>query len=298
MSNWSLRDGWKAKDKRPESVTESYIITKVTRLAESTYITKVDGIPDGRIEHFLFRDGRAMVWKSPTFGWIVTACEVTGYDYAGYPNRFRANFEGQQYENFERPELTELDDCVVFFDTLNPNICRRQCLVWTGDYADTTETIRTQVFNQKTPLIGVVGNPSIKAKLKDAFVSLADNVKMLFLDEDIKDKVQTFNFDSPYNVESLLQYRKSLENEMLEYCGIDSQDAFHKKERMIVDEQEGNDELLNYMLSSCLKAREIACEKLTSKGINATVEICPLVRPIQEIEEFGGVEDVDGTNQV
>lgn len=288
---WSTRESLHNVDS--EDAIADYSIRKITRLAESTYETTIEGIPDGRLEHFLFRDGRAMVWKSDTFGWIVTACDITGWDYAGYPNRFRPSFEGQQYAVFDRPELTEMDDCVVFFDTLNPNIKRKDCLVWVNDYSDVSDTIRQQVFNQKAPLIGVSGNPSIKAKLKDAIVSLANNVKIMFLDEDIKDKITTFNFNSPYNVESLLHYRKSIENEMLEFCGIDSQDAFHKKENMIVDEQEGNDELLNYMLNSGLKARKIGCEKLKSKGINATTEICPLVRPIQRIEELGDESDVE-----
>ena len=67
---------------------------------------------------------------------------------------------------------------------------------------------------------------------------------------------------------------------MLEQIGIDFKDAFQKKERLIVDEQEGNDEMLNYILADGLKARQIGIEKLKAKGLNGSTEIQKIVRPI------------------
>ena len=122
------------------------------------------------------------------------------------------------------------------------------------------------------------------------FVSIASNAKMLFIDSDLKDKVETFDVNPVYNVDSLWQYTKAIEADMLEYMGIDSKDAYQKKERLIVDEQEGNDELLNYLLADGLKVRQVAIDKCKSKGLTASTEIQQLVRPIATDELMGGID--------
>ena len=131
----------------------------------------------------------------------------------------------------------------------------------------------------------------MRTKIKQAIIELASGVKALVLDSDMRDQIQVLDFNAPYNVESLQQYLWSLESEMLEYLGIDSQDAFQKKERLIVDEQEGNDELLNYMLASGLKPRRYAAERAnTMFGLDLSVDVQALVRPLQALEDDTATE--------
>ena len=105
---------------------------------------------------------------------------------------------------------------------------------------------------------------------------------MLLLDWDITKDLKPLDFNAPYNVESLYQYKKSVEAEMLEQIGIDYKDAFAKKERLVVDEQEGNDETLNYILADGLKARQKAIDQCTKFGLSGSVEIQTIVRPIDD----------------
>lgn len=97
-------------------------------------------------------------------------------------------------------------------------------------------------------MLGIAGNPRTKRKLQNAFVSLAHNVKALFVDTDIRESLVPLDFNAPYNVDSLQIYRKQLESMMLEYMGIDNREPTVKKAQTQVDEIEGNDELLNYTL--------------------------------------------------
>jgi len=154
------------------------------------------------------------------------------------------------------------------------------------DYCDVTETIRQQVFNQKTPMIGVAGNQKTKRKLQNAFVSISNNVKALFLDTDIRDDMKPLDFNAPYNVDSLQIYRKQLESMMLEFMGIDNREPTVKKAQTQVDEIEGNDELLNYTLADCLEARNRGVERCKNLGLHAHTKIREIVRPIM-IEEDG-----------
>ena len=288
MSTWSVRE-WEQSSKEPTRQTAVYIRAKLGRIGRAMYDTSVPALLDNQIENLLWEDGRAMVWNSPELGWIVTACDEVGSDINGVPNRWRPVFQTEQ--GLSRPILSENDDCVVFYDTMVPSVKRSDCLMLVPDYADVLETIRQQVFNQNTPLMAFSGNTSIRAKLKNMMVGVAKHAKVMFVEESLKDKVTCLDFKAPYNVESLHAYKKSIENEMLEFMGVDNKDAFQKKERLVVDEQEGNDELLNYMLNDCLMARQKACEKLIAKGIEASTKIVGLVRPIQAIEDEGGTPD-------
>ena len=288
MSTWSVRE-WEQSSKEPTRQTAVYIRAKLGRIGRAMYDTSVPALLDNQIENLLWEDGRAMVWNSPELGWIVTACDEVGNDINGVPNRWRPVFQTEQ--GLSRPILSENDDCVVFYDTMVPSVKRSDCLMLVPDYADVLETIRQQVFNQNTPLMAFSGNTSIRAKLKNMMVGVAKHAKVMFVEESLKDKVTCLDFKAPYNVESLHAYKKSIENEMLEFMGVDNKDAFQKKERLVVDEQEGNDELLNYMLNDCLMARQKACEKLIAKGIEASTKIVGLVRPIQAIEDEGGTPD-------
>ena len=292
MSTWSVRE-WEQSAKEPTRQTAVYIRAKLGRIGRAMYDTSVPVLLDNQIENLLWEDGRAMVWKSPELGWIVTACDEVGTDINGVPNRWRPVFQTEQ--GLTRPILSENDDCVVFYDTMVPSVKRSDCLMLVPDYADVLETIRQQVFNQNTPLMAFSGNTSIRAKLKNMMVGVAKHAKVMFVEESLKDKVTCLDFKAPYNVESLHAYKKSIENEMLEFMGVDNKDAFQKKERLVVDEQEGNDELLNYMLNDCLMARQKACEKLIAKGIEASTKIVGLVRPIQAIEDEGGNPDDNQT---
>lgn len=275
---------------KPEIQCRYLEIEKITKLGMNVYNTSVYGIPDGLIEYLLWNEGRCMIWHSSVLGWVCTGCDEIGQDINGLPNKWRPTLKSKSF-NIPTPELTE-DNCIVFYDSLDPSIRRRDVMAKCWDYADAHMTIRQQVFNQKTPMLGVVGSPKLRDKIRNAFVSIADNCKMLLLDWDITKDLKPLDFNAPYNVESLYQYKKSIEAEMLEHIGIDYKDAFAKKERLVVDEQEGNDETLNYILADGLKARQKAIDRLSNFGLVGKTEIQKVVRPIDA--EVSAETDTEG----
>lgn len=276
------------KGKNPDYIRDLEY-QKISRLGMNVYDTKITGIKEGIIEWFLWYRGKCMIWKSETLGWIATDCYETGYAIDGSPNRWKPSLEWTSGD-IPLPELTE-DECIVIYDCLDWHFKRSDVLYKCGDYSDTHQTIRQQVLNQKTPMLGVAGNPKLRDKIRNAIMAIRDNVSFLVLDQSVSDKITTIDFNAPYNVESLYQYKKSIESEMLEQIGIDFKDAFAKKERLVVDEQEGNDEMLNYLLSDGLKARQKAIDRLSSFGLSGSTEIQKLVRPIDEQETVGTSND-------
>lgn len=298
MEEWSLKAGWKAAKKKysfMERAEYRNLTEKFQRLFTSVF--RWNGLPDeidqSLIERYCFEDGLALVWRSEEFGFVVTRASATAWDINGNPKRFRPRYDYRP-PNVKDPEELGLDDCVPIFDTSKYRLKRANVLYKIFDIVDTNETIRQQVWNQKTPLMAVSGTDKQKQKAKFDVVEIQENQKVLFTDSDIGDTLKVLDFKAPFNIEGLNAWRNVLINEILEQGGIDSQDAFMKKERKLVDEVEGNDEILNYFLADCLHTRERSAKKLsTFLKANVTVEVQPIVRPMMN---FDGSMKGDGNN--
>lgn len=279
---WSLRD-YMASD-NPREQCLAYYMGKMIRLGQAVY--EWSDIATGRlIERYLWEDGRCIVWNSPDLGLTVSRCMEKGWNVNGDAVLFQPVFDMETDARIERPILSTAE-CVVVYDLPVREIKRSDCLWLCAQITDVNDTIRTQVSNQKTPMVAYAGSKKMVEKLKSAIIDIASGIKALVLDMDMRDQIQVLDFNAPYNVESLQQYLWSIESEMMEFLGIDSQDAFQKKERLIVDEQEGNDELLNYMLASGLKMRRYAADRMNEMfGLDLDVNVQKLVRPLQDMED-------------
>lgn len=292
FNEWSLR-GWLRESRsrgQPVSFnyTRDYYISKITRLATSQFTWECDQLADpSLIEKYLWQDGRAMIWNSKSLGWIVTRCIEKGWNINGNANQWEAQFDMEQ-SSIDRPILGMDDQVGVCYDLPNHILKRSACLFMCEDVADINETIRQQVFNQKTPMIGIVKDQASKNKVKQVMVDIHDNAKALLIDSDIADKFSTIDFNAPFNVKELFESLKGKEYEMLEYLGIDSQMAFQKGERLIVDEQEANDEIINLLLNDALQSRKKCAKELRSKGLDIDVWITDNVRPISVINDGNG----------
>lgn len=280
MIEWSLRDWTRGFSKVPDKITKAYYYSKISRLATGQFGYKVkDLLNPETIEKYLWLDGRVMIWKSPIMGWIVSKCIETGYDINGFANRWRPQYDVNDSGLPEPPEMGLDDDCIVIYDLPNRMFNTNICCKWIEEISDINETIKTQVFNQKTPLIAVAKNPKDKEKLKNAIVNIANNVKALILDENLDNSVKALSIESPFNISDLQAYLKNKESEMLEFLGIDSQSSYQKKERLITDEQESNNQILSYLLMDRYNSRLDGCEKLRNKGLEIEVYLTQSFNP-------------------
>lgn len=276
-----------------EKITAVTITRKLNAVGRGMFVTECKELPRQYqvMDELLWKEKGCMIWESE-LGWICTPFSVKGYDLNGRPNRFKpkvmqlnAGYEmDEMFRDDKLPTLTG-EECAIFTDRMDYQEGRIDALTWVRDYVDVTETIRQQVWNQKTPLLGVAGNPKIRRKLQNAFVKITRNVHALFLDSDIRDNLQPIDFNAPYNVNDLQLYRKTLESQMLEMMGVDSKEPTVKKAQTQVDEIEGNDELLNYILADCLRARQRGIDACKDLGLHATTRIQNVVRPMQLMEE-------------
>lgn len=240
------------------------------------------------IENYLWKYGHCIVFNHPIVGWIVTDCVIRSYDVNNYPNKFNPKYEIR--DNYEiasyKPilnrynlinEFDPSNDCIYITDTKDYENRSNHCLPLIYDIVDTKETIRTQIFNQNSPLFAIASNDKDKLGVRTVLTGMGKNQKIYVVDEDLTQNLKTLNLDSPFNIESLVNYIHEIENEILEFLSMDNTQVFQKKERMLTDEIESNNELLYSLYLDCLEPRQYAKECFNKAGLKCDLNESELI---------------------
>lgn len=148
---------------------------------------------------------------------------------------------------------------------------------WVVKYADAQITADQQMINQRAPLVGLTKKPGQEQFARVMMIDVASGLNGLVVEEEMGDSIKALNLDSQFNIEKINSMQHEYLARAINSLGVDSLQAFGKKERMIVDEVESNDEALAMILSDRLMARTkplINNSTAEAYGIN-----CKLAKP-------------------
>ena len=132
--------------------------------------------------------------------------------------------------------------------------------------------------------------------MENLFNQIDANKPAIFGDKDtmsnLKEAVKVLPTNPPYIADKLLDYKKQIFNEALEFLGINY--LSEKKERLISNEVNSNNELINLNLQSYLVPRQKAAEQFNRLfGTNVEVKVrSDLYNIIKEQESI--VSDYNG----
>lgn len=139
---------------------------------------------------------------------------------------------------------------------------------------ETERTIDTNLIAQKTPVL-IEGDTKTILTLKNTYMSFSGNTPFIFGNKDynINQKLNALKTDAPYLIDKLEIHKHEIWNEALTFLGIDNANT-DKKERLITDEVESNNELINYYLNCFYKTRKQACDMINEKyGLNIKIKL-------------------------
>lgn len=104
--------------------------------------------------------------------------------------------------------------------------------------------LNTNLNLQKMPFLIAVSETDRDA-LQDIVERILNNEVVIFADLEDLQKIQAVITQTPYIIDKLAQYKNSLENELLSFLGIDNAGSNEKKERLIVDEVNAANDMIN-----------------------------------------------------
>lgn len=216
-----------------------------------------------KIEEYLFYNKRCAIVDTKEVGLAVTKVIPIGINIYGEPAgydiitcnglkltpkkpRVNPNAEGQIGN----------DNAIILTDS---QLIWRGCIDglwhWVELFADAQISLNQQMVNQRSPLLGITKRRSDEQFARIEIIDIASGLNGLIIDEEVGDNIKPLNLESQFNVDHINAMQHEYLSRALNSLGVDSMQAFGKKERMIVDEVESNDESLALILSDCLKAR-------------------------------------------
>lgn len=211
------------------------------------------------LERVLYKNGRACFIKDETKGFMVLKANPC--------DKFNIYYLPKKVECFSLGynKKYDFDDIVYIMNNLleKPTFATLQLMAYR--LFDTERTIDVNLTAQKTPVL-IEGDHKTILTLKNVYMQYSGNTPFIFGNKqfDISNKLNVLKTDAPYLIDKLELHKHEIWNEALTFLGIDNANT-DKKERLITDEVESNNELISYYLNCFYKTRKEACELINKK---------------------------------
>lgn len=252
-------------------------------------LDEVAGVGASRfLELALYENGRAMFTKDNELGHIVLKVNPDDkFNIYMLPTKVIGySFEYNKEFNF--------DDIVYI---MNNNLCKptiETLKLFAYRLYETERTIDTNLIAQKTPVL-IEGDTKTILTLKNVYMQYSGNTPFIFGSKkfDINNKLNVLRTDAPYLIDKLELHKHEIWNEMLTFLGINNANT-DKKERLITNEVDSNNELIEYYLNCFYKVRKNACDDINKKyGLNIKVTLNQDLNKLLNLEDNVKIDNED-----
>lgn len=252
-----------------------------------------EGLPEGikpeYIERWLFEDGRAIFFRDPNMSFMCLQCQ-DGNNLNVYERPLSYYAVGLNYR-----EEYDAEDCVVIENNLLRLPTRDFIMFYVNKLTEAERTSDVNMKSCKTPIVFAVDDKDVLT-FKRIFQQVDGNVPAIFADKNLNlDAVGVFDTKAKFLCNEIKDYEKSVENDLLTFLGQNNP-AVDKKERLITDEVNSNNELIQSFFELQFEARQRACEEINSM-FGLTVSVKPRQSYEQTYEQpvdnEGGGDDVE-----
>lgn len=227
------------------------------------------GMDEKWIEKYLYFNGCCMFYEDDDKGLMVARCTEEDLNYYDEPVNLRPYgtklVTQKPYKNGKNAVLIRNnDECVP----TNPTI-----QLYAYRLAEIQRTIDINVNNMKMPYFIKCSNKQLLS-LKTAMNKRDENEPVIYADKSIDGvEMEVLKTDSPIVFDKLQVHKHTLWNECMTFLGVNNANM-DKKERLVDDEVQANNEQIMLAAQVMLKSREKACEQINELfGLNISVKL-------------------------
>lgn len=224
------------------------------------------GMQERHIENVLFKAGKVLFFRDPRMSYMALPCDPIGNGQGyGDPLAYRAT--GHNYYR-----TYDADDCVVIENNKLRLPTQDFLMFYANKLAEAERTMDVNIKANKTPVVVLCDDKDVFS-FKRIFQQVDGNSPAVFADRSLNlDNMQALDLKAKFLGNELMDYKKSVENELLTFLGINNIPA-EKKERLITDEANSNNQLIDSFFELGLEARQRACEDIKKLyGLDVTVK--------------------------
>lgn len=224
------------------------------------------------LEMCLFYFGKAALLKDEKWGFINTKCTGSGdINIYGLPTTLHCfSYDFYTDRNLYTGlnplnESNDYDDCILVMNNWEgiPTISTIElfCL----RLYEASRTCDVNIKAQKTPVL-LIADEKQRLFLENLYSQYDGNQPFIFGDKDQlgEQTIKSINTQAPYVADKITEYKKEIWNEALTFLGVNNI-MLEKKERLVTDEANSNNELINLNLESFLAPRMEACRQFNEK---------------------------------
>lgn len=236
------------------------------------------------LERSLFYDGQAaMLWSDKYSAFVNTrACAAGKLNIYGLPTRINCySYDFNEYRLlYSSPGAsgrTKNEECILVLNNRERLSTVTTVYLFAQRLADAQRSADVNINAQKTPVV-ITTTENQKLTLLNAYKQVEDNAPVIFAGKGINpEEIKALRTEAPFVAEKIMEYKRLIWNEFLTFLGVNNLEK--KKERLIADESEQNNEVINFNLQSFLVPRQQAAKEFNEKyGLSGDKEIRVRVR--------------------
>lgn len=236
-------------------------------------IAKWNGLPetcDPRfLELSLFDFGKAIFVKDERLGYlnlnVTWGSELNVYNLPNKYLAFSVNYS----------KMYDADNSVLIMNNLLMRPTADTITLYAKRLYDIQTAQDINVVAQKTPVLLQCNNKQ-RVTLENLYKKYDGNMPFIFGDKsyNLQEMISSIKTDAPFIADKLQTLKLDVINEVLTFLGIDNANT-SKKERLITDEANANNELINMYMDTFITPRKMACEKINKlyPDLNVSVEV-------------------------
>ena len=227
------------------------------------------------IEMCLYYNGQAALLYDDDYGYINTMAADGGYiNIYGLPTELNC----YSYRFNQRRSLYMTDtgeekgkECILVMNNYERIPTCSTVNLFAYRLAEAQRTADVNIKAQRTPIL-ITTDQKQYFTLKKMYEEYDGNTPAIFADKNVitPDALKSLKTDAPFIAQDIMDYKREIWNEFLTYMGISN--LSEKRERMISNEVDSNNELVNLNLQALLIPRKEACKQFNEKyGLNIPI---------------------------
>lgn len=223
------------------------------------------GMESRKIEEYLIKHGKVMFFKSESGAFLtLPAHGVNRYDVYNEPlfyqvigNNFNATINREDGVVIRNNAIGTNDDndLRLFAERIN----------------EVEQTMDINLNGQKTPFV-ILCDEKERLTFKNILKQVLDFKYAIFGSKKLVSTPEVLNTKAEYLLDKLQCQKTELMNELLTFLGINNNNV-NKRERLVVDEVNANNDFILVNIDHMYEERKKACEEINKMfGLNITVE--------------------------
>ena len=227
-----------------------------------------NGIESRYIEQMLFDNGECAMFDHPDLGLcVLRSSSRENLNIYGEPTKLSLS-------GFNEHRTVMMDECVRIMnnDLALPTL--PDIVYYARRMAEVDDIIMQNLRQQRVPYLFAT-NENNQYSIKSLYDRIYQGEPAIFVDKEMlkgePENIMVLPTQAPYLVDQLQIQKQEMERELLTFLGINN--TVEKKERLLVDETNSNNQFIKMASDIGFKQRQLACEQMNEMfGLNVTIK--------------------------